>query len=477
MIAFRRGCSNFALDRAIGWAHELGRPLLVFEPLRAGYRWASDRLHQFVIEGMVANRAAFEPRGVRYFPYVEPRPDAGKGLLAALAGEAAVVVTDDYPAFMLPNMVAAAARQVPVRFERVDGNGLLPMRATGDAFPSAYAFRRYVQRTLPSHLGTAPVARPLEDVDGLAGAELPAAVSERWPAADLGVLLRPGGLSVLPIDHSVPPTALHGGADAAQQALARFLSSRLERYADDRNDVSEEVTSGLSPYLHFGHVSSHDIVSRVLQREGWIGHLSRRPTGAREGWWGVSAPAEAFLDQVVTWRELGFNMCAARPGDYDQYNSLPAWARATLETHADDPRDHVYSLEAFERGETHDPLWNAAQMQLLREGRIHNYLRMLWGKKILEWTASPGDALAVAIELNNKYALDGRDPNSYSGIFWTFGRYDRPWTPERPVFGTIRYMSSANTARKMNVRGYLDRFAPGPPEQPTLWDEPHEHRA
>jgi deoxyribodipyrimidine photo-lyase len=154
--------------------------------------------------------------------------------------------------------------------------------------------------------------------------------------------------------------------------------------------------------------------------------------------------------------------------DYDRYESLPVWSRTTLARHASDRRDQVYTLETFERGETADPLWNAAQGQLIAEGRIHNYLRMLWGKKILEWTAAPEDVLAVMIELNNKYALDGRDPNSYSGIFWTLGRYDRPWGPERPIFGTVRYMSSANTARKMDVRGYIARYAPAPP-QPSLF--------
>jgi deoxyribodipyrimidine photo-lyase len=470
MIAFRRPHWNFALDRALGWARSLDRPLLVFEPLRAGYEWASDRLHRFVIEGMAGNERAFGSRGITYLPYVEPELDAGKGLLAALARDAAVVVTDDYPAFMLPRMVAGATRQVPVRFERVDGNGLLPMRAADTAFPTAYAFRRYAQRLLPSHIGAAPDGDPLDDVRGLTGAPVPAAVRSRWPAADLASLLRPGGLRSLPIDHDVVPAGAAGGAAAAGQALQRFLDSRLARYGGDRNALNDDATSGLSPYLHFGHVSSHEIVSRVLRRDGWIGALTRKPSGARAGWWGASAPAEAFLDQVVTWRELGFNMCVARAADYDTYASLPAWARTTLEAHACDPRDHVYPVDAFERAATHDALWNAAQTELVREGRIHNYLRMLWGKKILEWTASPADALAIMIELNNKYALDGRDPNSYSGIFWTLGRYDRPWAPERPVFGTVRYMSSANTARKMNVRGYLARYGPAGGNQPSLFD-------
>jgi deoxyribodipyrimidine photo-lyase len=151
-------------------------------------------------------------------------------------------------------------------------------------------------------------------------------------------------------------------------------------------------------------------------------------------------------------------MCSLR-SDYDQYDSLPAWAKQTLAEHADDPRPWVYSLEQLQRSQTHDRLWNAAQRQLAREGRMHNYLRMLWGKKILEWSPSPRAALDSMIELNNKYALDGRNPNSYSGIFWVLGRYDRAWGPERPIFGKIRYMSSDNTARKFSVKRYLENYS------------------
>jgi deoxyribodipyrimidine photo-lyase len=178
----------------------------------------------------------------------------------------------------------------------------------------------------------------------------------------------------------------------------------------------------------------------------------------------VSPAAESFLDQIVTWREVGFNMCAHRP-DHDHYASLPAWAQATLARHAGDPREAIYTRDEFAGARTHDLLWNAAQRQLTREGRMHNYLRMLWGKKILQWSATPEDALHTMIDLNNRYALDGRDPNSYSGIFWTLGRYDRPWGPERDVFGTIRYMSSDNTARKVRVKEYLARYG----DSPTLF--------
>ena len=189
-----------------------------------------------------------------------------------------------------------------------------------------------------------------------------------------------------------------------------YVGEKLARYAECRNEPGLDVTSGLSPYLHFGHISTHRICDDLLRLKNWSpGCLAEKPRGQKEGWWGLDASAEAFLDQLITWRELGFNMCALNP-HYDRYESLPLWARQTLEAHEEDPRPYLYSLEEFAHGATHDPLWNAAQKQLLREGRLHNYLRMLWGKKILEWTRHPREALAVMIELNNRFALDGRDP-------------------------------------------------------------------
>jgi deoxyribodipyrimidine photo-lyase len=192
--------------------------------------------------------------------------------------------------------------------------------------------------------------------------------------------------------------------------------------------------------------------------------MDRAATGGREGWWRLPPESESFLDELITWRELGHGFAFHRD-DYDRYESLPGWALQSLEEHAADPREHLYTLAEFEAGETHDPLWNAAQQQLVREGRIHNYLRMLWGKKVLEWTSHPRQALDVLIQLNNKYAVDGRDPNSYSGIFWTLGRFDRPWAPIRPVFGCIRFMSSAATARKMRVKGYIAHYSKAASQQ------------
>jgi len=463
MTGARRTRWNHALDRAVEVAHDLGKPLLVLEALRCGYAWASPRLHAFVLQGMNDNAAACARAGVTYLPYVEPRADAGKGLLAALAAPACAVVTDDVPCFFLPRMLAAAATQVPVRLEAVDANGVLPLAATAKAFPTAYAFRRFLQRELPAHLAAPPRAAPLARAGRLAGAVVPRAVLERWPRAGRALLAaRPEALAALPLDATVGPVATRGGATAAEEALTTFLARRLARYGE-RNQPDADAASGLSPWLHFGHVASHEVVARVLARERVdAADLTPGGNGAREGWWGASAAAEGFLDQVVTWRELGAVFCRHRPHDYDRYASLPPWAQATLGAHARDARPVVYDLATLDAARTHDEVWNAAQRELVRTGRMHNYLRMLWGKKVLEWSPTPEEALETLLHLNNRYALDGRDPNSYAGIFWTFGRFDRPWAPEREIFGTIRYMSSANTKRKLALKAYLARFGAAP---------------
>lgn len=469
MIAARRGAWNFALQHAVSYASELGLPLVVLEALRCDYRWASDRLHRFVLDGMRDNRRWFAARGIAYHAYVEPERGAGKGLLAALAKRAAVVVTDEFPCFFLPRMIDAAARELPTRLEAVDTNGLLPVRAAASDYPTAYAFRRFLHKHLPPHLARMPLADPLDGVALPKHAEIPSAITRRWPSASAALL--DGGvgeLRALPIDHRVAPTEQRGGPDAAARALKLFVERKLVDY-EQRNAPDADVTSHMSPYLHFGHISAHALFSEIMAREDWTpARLSSVANGRREGWWNVSANVEGFLDQLVTWRELGIN-CASFRADYERFDALPQWALATLGAHAGDKREHVYSLAELDAARTFDPLWNAAQTQLAREGRIHNYMRMLWGKKVLEWSRTPGEALAALIELNNRYALDGRDPNSYSGIFWCFGRFDRPW-PERKIFGTVRYMSSDNTARKHDVEEYVRRYSRARAASETSFD-------
>jgi len=461
MIASRRVNWNYALERAVEWAEKLAKPLVILEALRCDYPWANERLHQFVMEGMADNAALCKKAGVLYYPYVEPAPGRGKGLLAALAARACRVVTDEFPCFFLPRMVAAASRLLPVQLEAVDSNGLLPLGAGDHIFTTARSFRRFYQLKILDHLSSFPRRDPLTRLRPSHAYKLPDTIAQRWPAALPSWLGENSeALARLPIDHSLKPVLTKGGSKAAVAALNRFLLRNLKRYAEPRREPTEDTTSGLSPYLHFGHISVHQVFTKLMRKEGWtIENISPRAHGQRNGWWGISAPAEAFLDQLLTWRELGFNMCWLNK-DYNRYRSLPEWAQETLEAHARDLRTHLYTQEDFQQARTHDELWNAAQRQLLREGKIHNYLRMLWGKKILEWSPTPQHALEIMIHLNDRYAIDGRDPNSYSGIFWCLGRYDHPWWPDRPVFGTVRYMSSQNTARKMKVHGYLRKYAP-----------------
>jgi deoxyribodipyrimidine photo-lyase len=469
MIASRRVHFNFALDRAVEHCVALKKPLVILEALRIGYPWASDRLHRFVIDGMADNARACKERGICYYPYVEPAANAGKGLLLALARNACAVVTDEFPCFFLPRMVASAGKRLPVRLEAVDSNGLLPIRACERVAVRAFDFRRYLQKELPRHLGDFPRADARRNAKLPAAPDLPGKLLKQWPVAS-DVLLSGGSaeLKSLRIDHDVPPVEMRGGHRNARARMLDFIERKLALYGDKRNQPERDVASGLSPYLHFGHISVHEVFAELAKREKWKPEkMSLRVNGSREGWWNMSASGESFLDEIITWRELGYNFSAHRE-DYDECESLPDWVRKTLGEHANDKREYLYSLEEFEFARTHDRLWNAAQMQLVREGIIHTYLRMLWGKKILQWTRSPQEAAEIMIHLNNKYALDGRDPNSYSGIFWVLGRYDRPWAPVRRVFGSIRYMSSENTARKVSVKNYIKKYASDAPAQTKL---------
>jgi len=464
MVTSRRTRWNHALDRALLHARELDLPLIVLEALRVDYRWASERHHAFAIAGMRDNARALAGTGVAYHPYVEPEKGAGGGLLEALAEQAAVVVTDLYPTFFVPRMQRAAAEKlerIPVRLEAVDSNGLLPLTVTERPFKAAVHFRRFLQKNLAPWLVDLPSPAPLDEGGLPPGGTMPESVLERWPAASDALLAGvPDALATLPIDHSVRRSAIPGGSEAGDARLRTFVDQALGRYGEEHNDPDSGAASGLSPYLHWGHLSAHEVFLTVAVREGWSpARLAGRADGKRHGWWGMSESAEAFLDELVTWRELGFVFCH-HVADHDRYETLPEWARDTLERHAADTREHVYTLEELQGARTHDELWNAAQRQLFEEGVIHNYLRMLWGKKILEWTNHPREALDVMIELNNRYGLDGRDPNSCSGISWVLGRFDRGW-PERPIYGKVRSMSSDSTRRKVSLDAYLRRWGRG----------------
>lgn len=433
MTVARRTRYNPALERAVALSAELGRPLLVFEGLRCAYEHASARFSTFVAQGMADNAASFAERGITYVPWMEAEAGEGREVFAALAAEAAVIVADDAPVFFLPRMVAAAAARAGVRMEAVDGWGLLPVSSPGRAFGRAVDFRRHLQRALGPHLDALPAADPIL---GYAQGPASSPVAPRLHA--------PGAPS------DVGPIALRGGENSARAALAEFLP-RLARYADERSHPDANAASGLSPWLHWGHLSAFEVLEAVAP-----GARPMYAQGSREGGWGGHR-AEAFLDELVTWRELCANTAHFLPG-YADHATLPPWALATLDKHRADPRQ-LYTLAELDEARTDDPVWNAAQRQLRAEGTIQNYVRMLWGKRVLAWSATPEEAWARLVWLNNRWSIDGRDPNSWGGVAWVFGRYDRPWAPERPIQGSVRYMTSASTLRKLRMRAWMARWS------------------
>ncbi|MEO5762164.1 MAG: deoxyribodipyrimidine photolyase [Vicinamibacteria bacterium] len=452
----RRFTHNHSLDYAIKCANELGKPLVVYEGLRLDYPWSSARLHRFILEGMRDNAATAAKLGFTYWPYVETPAQPARGLLAQIVARAALVVTDDFPCFIIPAQSGALASKVECAVIAVDSNSVVPLRLLGDAPYAAAHLRPRI------HKGFAEAF------------EHRSAVKPKAPKADAskidpGFSLAPldditGLIRRLPIDQSVVAVeAKPGGASAARAQLKAFLRKGLPIYAEDRSDPmppSAHHGSGLSPYLHFGHIGIEEVVASVLDSGDAPAALHFENKGKREGFFGGDPNINSFLDEAMTWRDVGYVWHLHRREDTKSLQTaLPKWAMATLHLHAGDHRGFTYTLDEWESGATHDPLWNAAQKELVATGSIHNYLRMLWGKKVIEWSRSPEDAYETLVHLNNKYALDGRNPNSYTGILWCFGLFDRPWAPERKVLGQIRYMSSANTAKKFKLGPYLDWIA------------------
>lgn len=452
MQSARRMTHNHALDWALSRARELSLPLVVYEGVKLDYPWASRRLHRFLLEGMRDNLAEAEALGINYWPFVE-KPGSRRAPLRAIAKQAAIVVTDDFPAFIVPEENAKLAATTDAPVIAIDGNGLVPLALLGAPPPLARSLRPRLHRALVEAWSHRPA--PLPKVSAVTNRPVPVPF-RLFDPRDLELLVEK-----LPLDASVPPAPIRGGSIAAEARLSRFIAHRLEGYARNHSKPlppDEAYTSGLSPYLHFGHISISRIAEAVLTATG--SSSARRfvaeAAGDKERFFGPDEDVSAFLDEALVWRDLGHLFLWYRREEiHDLERVLPAWALASLRNHASDRRAFVYSLEEWENAETHDRIWNAAQRELVVTGQLHNYMRMLWGKKILEWSASPEEAYRILLHLNDKYALDGRDPNSYTGILWCFGLFDRPWFPERQVLGRVRYMSSESTAKKFSLTRYL----------------------
>lgn len=420
MRANRRATFNHALAFAAGIANDRDLPLLCCETLSFDEPYASDRLHAFVLEGVPENARHLRELGAGYvFSLRRSRSDPGD-VIERLAADAAAVVTDDHPTVPEPPSFKAAAWAV-------DSSCIVPLSQIPGKQFAAYTIRPKIRKLLPKFL------EPLR----------PVLLSRRYRDAGHGLHTEieerriPELLAACDIDHTVPHSvSFRGGTAAAEQRLADFLERKLRHYARDRNEPAARATSELSPYLHVGHISSLEVALRA-------GDYAQRH----------KLDADGFLDELIARRELAFNF-ARYAERRDSLTELPDWARQTLSQHASDPRTAIYSREDFAAGRTHDELWNAAQKEMLRRGYMHNYCRMYWGKKILEWSRTYEEALATAIYIHDRFSLDGRDPNTYANILWCFGLHDRPW-PERPIFGRVRAMSLAGIERKIDVGAYI----------------------
>jgi len=480
---YRRLHSNHALDYALHLARHTGKPLVIYEGLKLNYPWANARFHAFLLDGMAENAAEAVRVGATYWPFVETTENSGRGLVARLCERAVALVTDDYPQFIVPAQIRAIAAKAKCRVAAIDGNGVVPLSLLGPPTAAAAHLRPKLHKQFAA--AWAERANPIPAFEDVAPKKPLKPPFEVWTVpSDLRAFV-----ASLPIDRTVPPLEhSKGGTTAGRAILKEFVASKLTRYAEERSepdDPKRNSSSGLSAHLHYGHIAIDEVVDVALGKD-WSPDLLNLKTRNKDDFFCRDANVNGFLDEAITWRDVGFQWHFARmqqvdaagvkswqDGESPSFNFatfdfspldevgtlqrvLPPWAMASLAKHATDERKHLYSRDQFERGGTHDKLWNAAQKELVVTGRIHNYLRMLWGKKVLEWSESPESAYRTLEYLNNKYAIDGRDPNSYTGILWCFGLFDRPWPPEREVFGNVRFMSSDNTAKKFDLDGYYD---------------------
>ncbi|MEO1023146.1 MAG: hypothetical protein AAFW89_11440 [Bacteroidota bacterium] len=455
----RRLHYNYALEYAVAWANKLNKPLLIYEALSVDYPWASDRFHKFIMQGMKENLEQCAQQGVSIFTYIEPTSGGGKGLFYQLADRACTIISDEYPVYIIKQHNERVAPRLSIPYITVDSNGIIPLGVTEKAPYSAYIFRKVMQKHFREGYEHPPKENPLDDLINRDEVVLPSDFLASYPLAEPFFEDMEQSISGLPIDHTVGFVDMDGTRAGALERLDSFIRFDLMEYDEMRNHPDAKKASGLSPWLHFGKISEYEIVKAALQRQpaGWSLDNLTANGGKNTGFFNGDKSVQGFLDEVITWREVGFHFAHHVP-DYDKFESLPDWVHKTLDEHRQDKRQYVYSLEELAESRTHDEIWNAAQTELRTEGKMHNYLRMLWGKKIIEWTPDYETALEYLIELNNKYAVDGRDPNSYSGIFWCLGRFDRAWT-ERPVFGKLRFMSSDSTRKKIKMKEYLARYS------------------
>ncbi len=425
---------NFALQFAIDQANRYRVPLIVYHGLNEDYPHASDRFHTFILQGVQALYKSFKKLGISYgFYLVHGKKQPA---LQQLMKKSVCVISDDYPSFVTPHFNRAAAEFCPVSYVVVDSCTTVPMRYFSKQEWSAATLRSKIHKVLP------------EALEEVTYSPIHKKISFSYPdyflPPDFDVAKE---VAKLQIDHTVEPTSMHGGETAAQEQLNSFINHDLDTYDATKDDPTLQRTSKLSAYLHFGMISPIDIALQVLH------HKKLSVTRLLKSLITPDA-LTVFLEELIVRRDLAYNFCHCNK-KHATFQGIPSWAKKTLKEHQKDQRPNLYTLERLEQGQTHDPFWNAAQLEMVVSGRMHGHMRMYWCKQLLTWTKRPEEAFKIAVHLNDKYQLDGRDPNGYAGIAWALGGlHDRPWFV-KPIFGQVRMMNRSGLERKYNMQRYL----------------------
>ena len=421
MQASQRVECNHALEYAVEKANELKKPLVVFFGITSRFPEAGERHYYFMLEGLQDVEISLNKRGIRMV-LVPVSPEKG---VVKLSQDACLVVVDAGYLKIQKKWRTEAAKRLDCLLLQVETDVLVPVEeASVKEEYSAATLRPKIHTKLYQYLF--PLKKKPVHFPSL---HLP---FDSLDISDISKILH-----LLKIDRGVPKVeSFHGGASHALKHLDNFLKIKLGHYDKFRNDPTQDYLSLMSPYLRFGQISPLDIALSVMKTD--------------------KPDSQVYLEELIVRRELAMNFTYYNPV-YESFQCLPEWAQKTLREHGRDKRQYVYSLETMEQGKTHDPIWNAAQEEMMITGKMHGSMRMYWGKKILEWSEEPEQAFAIALYLNNKYELDGSDPNGYTGVAWCFGKYDRPWF-ERPIFGKVRYMNANGLKRKFNVPAYIEKI-------------------
>ncbi len=447
MQSTQRLHENWALRAAIRAADKVGKPLVVHQGLDPTYPHASDRHHHHILHAALDTAADATRAGLPYEFVLRRRRDDDRRVVDRLAEQAYVVITDRFPTAGVDARTWRLAERVGCRVLAIDGACIVPSGLLGKAEWAARTIRPKLAKLRDVSLEAVEergprvaMSRDVQQVvdDARRAEPLPlAAWQQLAPDERAEAIARE--IAACDIDHTVAPVhAVTAGRRAAEARLDTFVRERLGEYTTRRNEAADDHTSHLSPDLHFGHIAAAEVVRAAL--------ASSAPR----------ADVDAFVDQVLTWRELSYNWCVRTPR-FDQLDALPAWIQRTMAAHADDPREETYTLAQLDAAETDDALWNAAQRQLVQAGVIHNYARMLWGKQVVKWAPTYEEARAWLFHLNDRYALDGRDPNSVGGIMWCLGLWDRSWG-NKPIWGGLRPMLTSRAGKKFDVGRYVRRW-------------------